>query len=132
MGLIDLPLVKWQDGGRSEFGSVICAEQGLPACTKYRALRQWYVPATGRLAFWGEGRWFTLVQLRILTGRTHQIRVHMAYTGHPLVADIKYSPDLFEQDCAITQRIFLHCTRMEFKDLDDMTFIANTELPTDL
>ena len=32
----------------------------------------------------------TFVQCRLLTGRTHQIRVHMAYIGHPLIGDSKY------------------------------------------
>ena len=34
---------------------------------------------------------YTLVELRIETGRTHQIRVHMSYIGHPVVGDIVYS-----------------------------------------
>jgi len=34
---------------------------------------------------------YTLVECRLLTGRTHQIRVHMAYIGHPVVGDPKYS-----------------------------------------
>lgn len=35
---------------------------------------------------------FTLVELRLETGRTHQIRVHMAYIGHPLLGDPVYGP----------------------------------------
>ena len=35
---------------------------------------------------------FTLVECRLETGRTHQIRVHMKYIGHPLVGDIVYGP----------------------------------------
>ncbi|WP_122627197.1 RluA family pseudouridine synthase [Lucifera butyrica] len=35
---------------------------------------------------------YTLVECRLLTGRTHQIRVHMAYIGHPVVGDPKYGP----------------------------------------
>jgi 23S rRNA pseudouridine1911/1915/1917 synthase len=35
---------------------------------------------------------YTLVELKLETGRTHQIRVHMKYIGHPLVGDPKYGP----------------------------------------
>lgn len=35
---------------------------------------------------------YTIVKCHLLTGRTHQIRVHMEYIGHPLVGDPKYSP----------------------------------------
>ena len=35
---------------------------------------------------------FTVVRCKLLTGRTHQIRVHMEYIGHPIVGDPKYSP----------------------------------------
>jgi len=35
---------------------------------------------------------YTLVECRLATGRTHQIRVHMAYIGHPVVGDPKYGP----------------------------------------
>jgi len=35
---------------------------------------------------------FTLIECRLETGRTHQIRVHMAYINHPVVGDLKYGP----------------------------------------
>lgn len=35
---------------------------------------------------------YTLVECRLETGRTHQIRVHMKYIGYPLVGDPKYGP----------------------------------------
>mmetsp|Transcript_52211 Transcript_52211/g.151717 ORF Transcript_52211/g.151717 Transcript_52211/m.151717 type:complete len:680 (-) Transcript_52211:74-2113(-) len=132
VGLIDVPMKKWQDFSRREFGSVICASEGLPAVTKYKVLRHWWVPAQGKTRFWGQGRWFTLVQLRILTGRTHQIRVHMAFLGHPLVGDVKYSPSYVEQDSALVPRVFLHCLRMEFEDMDGSTFVAASDLSADL
>ncbi|CAE8586863.1 unnamed protein product [Polarella glacialis] len=127
-------MFKWQDHARREFGSVACVKErvGLPAVSKYSVLRHWLVPAKGRFAFWGRDRWFSLVQLRILTGRTHQIRLHMAFLGHPLVGDIKYNAQRFEDDKALVPRIFLHCLRMEFQDLDGSTFVAASDLAPDL
>eukprot|EP00434_Breviolum_minutum_P037522 symbB.v1.2.033271.t1/scaffold4105.1/size64512/3 len=133
-GVIDVPMKKWQDFVRREFGSIACTKEnkGFPAVTRYTVLRHYRIPAKGRLACWGQDRWFTLVQLRILTGRTHQIRLHMAFLGHPLVGDMKYNPDRFEHDCAVVPRIFLHCLRMEFQDMDGDSFTAASELAPDL
>lgn len=49
---------------------------GKPALTKYRVLRE------------REG--YSLLRCRIFTGRTHQIRVHLSWTGHPIVGDVLY------------------------------------------
>jgi 23S rRNA pseudouridine1911/1915/1917 synthase len=51
-------------------------EKGRPALTRYETL------AAGPLA--------SLLRVRIETGRTHQIRVHMAHLGHPVVGDTTY------------------------------------------
>lgn len=133
VGVIDVPMKKWQDMTRREFGSVVCANrEGSPAISKYRVLRQWKVPAKGATRFWGEDRWFSLVQMRIMTGRTHQIRVHMAFLGHPLVCDEKYNPWNVEKDMVLVPRIFLHCTRMQFEDMDGSMFTASSDLSPDL
>src|SRR5580704_288202 len=52
------------------------ASRGRPAVTDYRVLKQFAD--------------FALVELHIHTGRTHQIRVHMAHIGHPVVGDATY------------------------------------------
>jgi 23S rRNA pseudouridine955/2504/2580 synthase len=58
----------------------------------------------------------TLVEVEIHTGRTHQIRVHAAYAGHPVAGDDKYGDRDFnkEMKAAGLQRMFLHAHRMEF------------------
>lgn len=57
----------------------IVKENGKPATTHFRVLERF-----------GEQ---TLVECRLETGRTHQIRVHMTYIGHPVVGDPKYGTD---------------------------------------
>ena len=51
----------------------------------------------------------TLIRLNLETGRTHQIRVHMAYTGHPLAGDKFYGDFLPEAGHQL-----LHCAKAEF------------------
>jgi 23S rRNA pseudouridine1911/1915/1917 synthase len=53
----------------------------------------------------------TLIKVRILTGRTHQIRVHMAFTGHPLLGDTTYGGKKWQN----RTRHFLHSSRLAFK-----------------
>lgn len=52
----------------------------------------------------------TLVRVKILTGRTHQIRVHMAFTGHPLLGDTTYGGKRWQKRA----RHFLHSSRLAF------------------
>lgn len=53
----------------------------------------------------------TLVKVKILTGRTHQIRVHMAFTGHPLLGDVTYGGKRLEKKA----EHFLHSHRLALK-----------------
>ncbi len=57
----------------------------------------------------------SLVEVEILTGRTHQIRVHMAAIGHPVVGDDKYG-DFADNRASATdvKRMFLHAHSLEF------------------
>ena len=52
---------------------------------------------------------FTYIACKLKTGRTHQIRVHMAYIGHPLVGDTMYGTDE-----TFLPRHALHCSEMAF------------------
>lgn len=68
------------------------SELGKKAITHYRVME--------------ESDKTSLLELILETGRTHQIRVHMAYIGHPIVGDKLYGKD--------DQRLYLHCYYMEF------------------
>jgi 23S rRNA pseudouridine1911/1915/1917 synthase len=52
---------------------------------------------------------YTLLEIRPVTGRTHQIRVHMAASGHPVVADSRYGRIKVSSGCP---RLFLHAHRL--------------------
>ena len=60
---------------------------GKPALTRYRLLRSWHVEPA-RLPAGGAG--VSLLECRLATGRTHQIRVHLAAQGYPIVGDPVY------------------------------------------
>jgi len=57
----------------------------------------------------------SLVEVKIETGRTHQIRVHAAHAGHPIAGDKKYGDDSFNKTMkkAGLKRLFLHAARIE-------------------
>lgn len=52
---------------------------------------------------------FTLLEIRPITGRTHQIRVHLAASGHPIVGDSRYGRRKLASGCP---RLFLHAHRL--------------------
>ena len=87
---------------------------GRPAITRYRV-----VTAYKRA---------TLVEARPRTGRTHQIRVHLASVGHPVVGDAVYG-----RPVSRLPRQFLHAHRLAFRHPTSETFVKFTaELPDDL
>jgi 23S rRNA pseudouridine1911/1915/1917 synthase len=84
---------------------------------------------------------FTLVSVRIETGRTHQIRVHMASLGHPVVGDTLYGasssiaplPPPHGLPRLVLPRNFLHAAELEFAHpRSDEPLILVSNLPPDL
>lgn len=57
---------------------------------------------------------YTLLELSLETGRTHQIRVHLAHIGHPVAGDLQYGPSRQTKDLGL-ERQFLHAIRLDFK-----------------
>jgi 23S rRNA pseudouridine955/2504/2580 synthase len=55
----------------------------------------------------------SLLEVRLLTGRTHQIRVHLAHAGHPVLGDEKYGD--FALNRAIKKRLLLHAAKLSFR-----------------
>lgn len=96
-GVIDAPL------GRSKRDPLRMAvvADGRWARTEYRVLRQFDSPAA-----------LALLECRLETGRTHQIRVHLSSIDHPLVGDPTYGQ---RKPRLQVQRPFLHAIRLAFR-----------------
>jgi 23S rRNA pseudouridine955/2504/2580 synthase len=81
---------------------VAVREDGMKAVTQVRVLKK--------------SPEFSLLEVRLLTGRTHQIRVHLAHAGHPVLGDAKYGD--FELNRRLekqgVRRLFLHASRLGF------------------
>lgn len=73
---------------------------------------------------------FTLLEVMPKTGRTHQIRVHLAYIGHPVVGDKMYGGKRTEIEGL--ERQFLHAQSVEFTSLTGERLKFETETPEDL
>jgi 23S rRNA pseudouridine955/2504/2580 synthase len=96
-GTIDAPLAKQPGTGGEKMH--VDTENGQPAKTRYRVLDH-----AGNRAAW--------VELQPLTGRTHQLRVHMAAIGHPIVGDGKYGGQDAFLTGSISRKMHLHARRL--------------------
>lgn len=75
---------------------------------------------------------YSWVQAELLTGRTHQIRVHLAAAGFPIIGDDKYGPDAVREQFAQRgfKRMFLHATRLELQHpLSGEPLVLDAALP---
>lgn len=71
---------------------------------------------------------YSLVEVELLTGRTHQIRAHMAFTGHPLVGDTKYGSNKKEPDNIRYQALYSYKLRFNFsKDSGCLEYLNGKE-----
>jgi len=93
--VVDAPLLP--DGDRKH-RTVIDQEDGKPSVTRLKVLRRF--------------RGLALIEARPETGRTHQIRVHLAAIGHPVVGDATYGG---ARSAIVVDRPMLHARRLEFE-----------------
>ena len=114
-GLIDAPLAKQPGTGGEKMH--VDEENGLPARTRYRLIDR-----AGNRAAW--------VELQPLTGRTHQLRAHMAAIGHPIVGDAKYGGAEAFLTGGISRKLHLHARRLKIEGLDGKPIDYTAELPS--
>jgi 23S rRNA pseudouridine955/2504/2580 synthase len=102
--VVDVPLHKYLQADGERRVKVVAKDDpdGMRAITLVKVARKF------------DG--FTLLEVTIKTGRTHQIRVHLASSGHPIAGDDKYGD--FERNKALhkqgLKRMFLHAWRLQF------------------
>ena len=116
--LLDRPLlVTHRQGGERH---VIVSEKGKPAQTRVRLSRRYASSC--------------LVQCQPATGRTHQIRVHLADAGHPILGDARYGFDKENQQAAQAglHRLFLHAQSIAFPDDSGNELHFTAPLPDEL
>jgi len=100
---VDLPLLKTQAGEKE--ARVFVDETGDKSCTKFQIIQRYKSSYSI----------FTLIQAQILTGRTHQIRVHTSANKFPIAGDDRYGN--FEMNKQLARqglkRMFLHAARLQ-------------------
>ena len=110
-GTVDLPIALEQE----DHVRRAVREDGYPSVTHYRVLER----------FSG----YTLVELLLETGRTHQIRVHMAHIGHPVVGDVLYG----KQEDLLIDRQALHAKSLSLMHpVTRRSLTVEASLPEDM
>jgi 23S rRNA pseudouridine1911/1915/1917 synthase len=121
-GLIDAPIGRHPKDRQKMW--VTDSAGSRQAVTSFRVLERFEAGATD------DG--YTLIECKLQTGRTHQIRVHLAYIQHPVVGDPLYGRRRLKDDLGLTRQ-FLHSYRLEFDHPVTGARVALTEpLPDDL
>ena len=121
-GIIEKP-IGIKDGTIKRTVHVKNARMVREAVTEYKVKKHLKIKVDGKAED------FTLVELSPKTGRTHQIRVHMASIGHPLVGDSLYGGK--KADLGL-KRHFLHAESIEFTKVDGKRLKIAADLPSEL
>jgi len=115
-------------------GKMVTNAKGKPSLTDYKVVQQWAL--------------YSLIELQLHTGRTHQIRVHLQALGNPVVCDDVYGdgkPFLLsnikkkfklskqeEEERPLLSRLALHAYQLQFKKEDGTPINAVAPLPKDM
>ena len=113
-GFIDLAIAKQPGTGGEKMH--VDAKEGSSARTRYRVIDR-----VGNRAAW--------VELQPHTGRTHQLRVHMAAIGHPIVGDGKYGGKEAFLTGTISRKMHLHARRIRIDHPDGDQIDVRADLP---
>ncbi len=114
-GTIELPIAKQPGTGGEKMH--VDEENGQSARSRYRVIER-----AGNSCCW--------VELQPFTGRTHQLRVHMAAIGHPIVGDGKYGGAAAFLTGGISRKMHLHARRIRVDHPDGGRIDQTAELPT--
>jgi 23S rRNA pseudouridine955/2504/2580 synthase len=116
---VDVPLYKFVTPAGER--RVSAREDGARAITQFKPL--------------AVGVSFTQVEARLLTGRTHQIRVHAAHIGHPILGDDKYGDFDLNRDLSKqgVKRLFLHARKLSFEHpVTGVSLVFEAPVPSDM
>ena len=134
--VIDQPLHKFLVNGGEDDGErrvkVVAKDDpnGMRSITLVKIIKPLSVKFTS-----GQVQAFTLLEVTIKTGRTHQIRVHLASNGHPIVGDDKYGDFELNKQLAKQnfKRMFLHAWRLSVAHpAKQVEMHLESKLPADL
>lgn len=114
-GMIELPIAKQPGSGGEKMH--VDQKEGSPARTRYRVIER-----AGNRAAW--------VELQPYTGRTHQLRVHMAAIGHPIVGDGKYGGQEAYLTGGVSRKMHLHARRLRVDHPDGGQIDVSADLPS--
>ena len=113
-GTVDAPIGRNPSARRK----MAITPDGRDAVTHYRVL--------------GRGQRATFLEVKLETGRTHQIRVHLAHLGHPVLGDPVYGGRSELSQKLGLERQFLHASKLVFPHPDGGERTVEDELPSDL
>ncbi len=117
-GMIDKPIGREAGGVRRWATGARARGEMRDALTRYKVVKSG-----------NAGVSCSFLEVWPLTGRTHQIRVHMNSVGHPIVADALYAPR--QKPLLGFKRLALHASRVSFKDLKGKLHEITAPLPGD-